>query len=384
MPARAPHMVTLVLTTALTVLTLNMFLPALPQMQRAFGVSEAVMGLAISAYMVCAAGLQFVLGPLSDRLGRRPVLLGLLVVYICASVVCVLAQDITVFLGARLVQAVAVGGGIIASAVVRDISEGSEAAARLGRIAAVMAIAPMLAPIAGGFLEAALGWRSIFVVYTLMGAGLFTLVWFDLGETRHRMPQRGSARVLLTTPLYWAHVLCAAFSVGAFFVFLTGAPFVAAAVFGLSSAQIGLGLGSITGGFMVGATLSSRYVKRLGEAKLILMGRLLALFGPGMGLLIFTAGAGNVWVLFAGTMLIGFGNGLTVPNVTARLMSIRPELAGTAAGVSGATMLSVGAGLTALATAVLTNGATPERLLLLILVSVAASLIAALAARRLG
>lgn len=148
-----PRLVTLILLTALTVLTLNMFLPALPAMRAEFGVSEAVMGRAISLYMVAAAVLQLGLGPLSDRVGRRPVILGLLGVYVVASLVSLFARDITVFLMARTLQAVAVGGGILGSAVVRDMYDGRAAAAKLSLIASAMAIAPMLAPMLGGVVE---------------------------------------------------------------------------------------------------------------------------------------------------------------------------------------------------------------------------------------
>ena len=116
-----PHLVTLVLLTALSVLTLNMFLPALPAMREAFGVSEAGMGRSISLYMLAAAVLQVLIGPLSDRVGRRPVILGLLVVYAVASVLCLMADNITLFLIARTGQAMAVGGSVLASAVVRDM-----------------------------------------------------------------------------------------------------------------------------------------------------------------------------------------------------------------------------------------------------------------------
>lgn len=186
----APHLATLVLLTALTVLTLNMFLPALPAMRAEFAVSEAVMGRAISLYMLAAAVLQLVLGPLSDRVGRRPVILGLLALYVLASAVCLLAQDITVFLVARTAQAVAVGGGILASAVVRDLFEGRTAAAKLSLIASAMAVAPMLAPMVGGLLETAFGWRSVFVTYALLGAGLLAWCLRDLGETH--VPGRAS------------------------------------------------------------------------------------------------------------------------------------------------------------------------------------------------
>ncbi|KIN64883.1 Major facilitator superfamily protein [Sulfitobacter noctilucicola] len=380
-----PHLGTLVALTALTVLTLNMFLPALPEMQKAFGVSEAVMGLAISGYMGAAAVLQLIIGPVSDRLGRRPVALSMLALYVVASVICLLAQDVHVFLGARIVQAVAVGGGVLASAVVRDMFDGRVAAAKLATIASAMAIAPMLAPMLGGVLTSVMGWRAVFVVYAVIGTGLLALMWHDLGETQVKTPGQPPERIsgLLTTPLFWAYAFCQALGVGAFYVFLTGSPFVAVALFGLTAAQVGLGLGSITGGFMLGSAVSARLVSRTGPMALILTGRLLPLAILSIGWLYFSLGGDQVLVLFAATLSVGFGNGLTLANANAGALSVRPRLAGTAAGVAGALALAIGAALTAVATALLSLAATPERLLSMMICVVFLSLIAALAARRL-
>lgn len=371
--------------TALTVLTLNMFLPALPQMQAAFGVSEAVMGFAISGYMVAAAVLQLVMGPVSDRLGRRPVVLVMLALYVVASVICLLARDIWIFLAARVVQAVAVGGGVLASAIVRDMYEGRVAAAKLATIASAMAIAPMLAPMLGGALTSVLGWRAVFVVYAVIGAALLALSWRDLGETQVRAPGQRLDRVseLLSAPVFWAYATCQALGVGTFYVFLTGAPFVAVAVFGLTAAQVGLGLGSITGGFMVGAAVSARLVGSLGPMPLIFAGRLLPLFVLLAGWLYFALGGDQVIVMFAATLSVGLGNGLTLSNANAGALSVRPRLAGTAAGVAGALALAIGSVLTAGATALLSIAATPERLLLMMVFVMLGSFIAALLARRL-
>ncbi|MCC1493434.1 Bcr/CflA family efflux MFS transporter [Cognatishimia sp. F0-27] len=377
-----PHLVTLILLTALTVISLNMFLPALPAMRAAFGVSEAVMGIAISGYMVCAAVLQLVVGPLSDRVGRRPVLLGALGLYVAASLVCVVTQDITVFLAARMVQAIAVGGGVLASAVVRDLYDGPDAAAKLSTIAAAMAVAPMLAPALGGIVDATLGWRAVFAVYAGLGGVLLALVFWDLGETRARAPAGGLAPyvALLRGRIFWAHAATMTFSVGAFYIFLTGAPFVAEAQFGLRSDQIGFGLGSITAGFMMGATISARGVARLGQVRLIFAGRALAMTGLTAGLVVFASGAGSVWLFFGATICVGIGNGLTISNAYAGALAQRPDLAGTAAGVAGALMLIGGAGLTALALAVLARVPSPLALLMLMIGSVLLSVIAALAA----
>lgn len=379
-----PHLATLVVLTALTVLTLNMFLPALPAMREAFGVSEAVMGLAISAYMGCAAIFQLGLGALSDRIGRRPVLLGVLATYVATSVVCLLAQSIEVFLAARALQAVAVGAGILASAVVRDMFDGRAAAAKLATIATAMAVAPMLAPVVGGFLDAWFGWRSIFVAYSVFGAAALALAVWDVGETRVAPRARVGVMALLRTRAFWANTCVLGFGVGSFYIFLTGAPFVAADVFGLRSDQIGIGLGSITAGFMAGAALSARLVGRVGPMPFILTGRWVPLIGLSAGLAVFWAGAGSVWVLFGVTMTVGFGNGLSLPAANAGALSVRPDMAGTAAGVSGATVLILGALLSGIATAVLSADPTPQRLFAMMLTAVAASMIAALLARRWG
>jgi len=340
------------------------------------------MGRAISLYMLAAAFLQLVLGPLSDRIGRRPVILGLLTLYVCASVVCLLAQNATLFLIARTFQAVAVGGSILSSAVVRDLYVGREAAAKLSFIASAMAVAPMLAPMVGGLLESAFGWRSIFLTYGVLGAGLLIWCLRDLGETHVaqrslRLPLAG----LLRARLFWAYVSIHAFGVGAFFVFLTGAPFVAADVFGLGPAQIGIALGSTTAGFMVGAALSARLVQRVGPTRLILVGRVLPLIGLGVALFYFLTDGEQVLPLFLGTVTVGIGNGLSTANATAGALSVRPELAGSAAGINGAAVLTLGAVLSWATTAVLSSASTPQALLGLMLGISVVALLAALTAR---
>ncbi|MEO0378905.1 MAG: multidrug effflux MFS transporter [Pseudomonadota bacterium] len=383
MTKTAPHLVTLVLLTALTVLTLNMFLPALPAMRAAFGVSEAVMGRAISLYMLAAAALQLILGPLSDRFGRRPVILGLLAVYVFASVLCLTAQSVTLFLIARTLQAVAVGGGILGSAVVRDLYEGRTAAAKLSLIASAMAIAPMLAPMLGGLLETAFGWRSVFVTYAVLGAGLLLWCLRDLGEThtagRMQKMQLGG---LIRSRVFWSYVSVQAFGVGTFYIFLTGAPFVAADVFALEPAEIGIALGTTTAGFMLGAGLSARLVERFGPMRLILVGRVVPLIGLGATLAYYASGGGLVIPLFLGTVTVGLGNGLSLANAIAGALSVRPDLAGSASGLNGAVSLSIGAGLSWMTTAVLSQSATPEALLLLMLGVVGVALCAAVAAAR--
>lgn len=387
-PARTPpHLATMILLVALVVLTLNMFLPALPHMAEVFGVSEATMGLAVSAYMVAAGVLQLILGPISDLLGRRRVILVALVVYALASLGATLATDFTVFLACRLVQALVLAGSVVGLAALRDMYSTREAAGKMGTIAAAMAIAPMIGPTVGGLLDTLIGWRAIFGLYAGMGAICLVLVWIDWGETRvqvRRSPREQVAayRALLGSGLYWAYALCTGVSVGTFYIFLTGAPFVAQQSFGLSTTWIGVGLGSITGGYMIGSFVTARLAPRLGVTVLILTGRGVALGGLCVGAVLFLAGLSHPLVLFGATICVGLGNGLTLSNTNAGLISVRPDLAGSAAGLSGALQLFGGAVLTGLTLPVMAAGATPLRLLaLMIAASVVALGLAVLAAR---
>ncbi len=382
-----PHLGSMILLVGLVVLTLNMFLPALPAMALAFGVSEATMGLAVYGYMIAAGVLQLVLGPISDQVGRRPVMLVAFTLYVCASVGTVLAENFTVFLICRLLQAMVLAGSIVGLASLRDMYSTKEAAGKMGVVAAAMAVAPMIGPAIGGLLETFIGWRAIFALYALLGAAGLALAWFDWGETlvKARRSPREQAQAygaLLGSGLFWAYALCTMFSVGAFYVFLAGAPFVALAVFDLSSAWVGVGLGSITAGYMLGSMVTSRMAPRVGLTPLILSGRVAALVGLGAGAALFALGASHPLILFGATICVGFGNGLTVANTNAGMISVRPDLAGSAAGLSGALQLFGGAVLTSATLVWIEAGATPLRLLSLMIGASLLALVLALVAAK--
>lgn len=248
-----------------------------------------------------------------------------------------------------------------------------------------MALAPMLGPTLGGLLDVWLGWRATFALFTLLGAGLLALSLMDFGETRpqEQAPTRlVDYLALLRAPQFWAFALTMAFSVGAFYIFVTGVPYVAANQFHLSSALTGAGIGSITAGFMVGAALTARYTTRFGLTPMILAGRVAGLCGVCSALGLFAVGIIHPLTLFAGVMFVGFGNGLTMANGYSGAMSVKPALAGTAAGLAGALGIAIGAGLTALSLTFLQSEATATRLLTLMLGSICLSLVFALFAHR--
>ncbi|MGA1328564.1 MAG: MFS transporter, partial [Rubrivivax sp.] len=208
-----PRLITLTLLTALSALTLNMVLPSLPSMARDLAARESVTALAVSGYMLASALFQLGLGPVSDRFGRRPVMLGALLLFFGASLGCMLAPNVGVLLACRVLQAVVVAGTVVSSAAIRDRYSAVESAAKLSLIGSAMAVAPMLGPMLGGVLDVSLGWRAVFALYALLGGALLLLTWVDMGETRAPglpAPRLADWVALLRSSRYWAYVLCMA------------------------------------------------------------------------------------------------------------------------------------------------------------------------------
>ena len=368
-----PRLLTLILLTGVSVLSLNMFLPSLAHIAEDLGTDYALIGLSVSGYLAVTAVLQIILGPLADRYGRRPVLLISVAIFVVASLVCALAQNVTVFLIFRVLQGAIVSGSALASAVIRDTTKPSEAASRLSYVAMAMAVAPMLGPMLGGLLDAAFGWRSNFWVYTGAGLALLWLVWSDLGETNPGgadtlAGQLKSYPELFRSRRFWGYALVMGFGIGTFYIFIAGAPLVATKVFGMSPAMLGFGIGTITIGFFVGSLISGRISARMGLVRMMLAGRFVAFAGLAVALLLYVLGAFNAVVFFGGAVSAGLGNGLSNPSARAGTMSVRPHLAGSASGLSGAVVMAAGALLTALPAALLTaqNGAWLLLVLMLI------------------
>lgn len=383
---RPPAFLTLVLLTALATLSLNLFLPSLPAIAREFDADYAVVSLAIAGYLAVTGVLQLVVGPLSDRYGRRPVMLAMLGLFVLASVGCVFSTDITVFLAFRMAQCGIIAGYTVALAVIRDVHTPQQSASLIGYLSMSMAVAPMLGPVLGGALEAAFGWRASFVFFTVAGAGLLALCLIDLHETNRTRAATLGAQMrrypaLLQSRAFWAYTACGALSRGTFYVFLAGAPLIASDRFGLPPSAIGIAIGSITGGFLTGSFISARLAPKTALSTLMIAGRLVAMAGLGIGLAVFATGGGGALFYFAATLCVGLGNGITIPGANAGSMSVDPDLAGSAAGLSGAATVGVGALLTPLAAWLAAGPAPASSALGLMLILSVLGLLTALAAR---
>ena len=378
-----PHVLTLVVMTGVSALNMNMILPSLPGIAADFRADYGLVALSVSAYLGLTAVLQLLIGPLSDRYGRRPVMLGCFAAFLAATLGCALAPTIEVFLAFRLAQAAVASAFALSRAIVRDMVGPAAAASLIGYVTMGMSLAPMIGPMIGGILDEAFGWRSVFVFTLVLGALAAALIWADQGETNAAPSASFAAQFraypeLFASQRFWGYSLTAALASGAFFAFLGGGPLVASEILGMSPASVGFHFGFIALGYLVGNFLSGRFTARAGLNPMMLAGGLVATAGMALALGLFAAGLQTPLAFFGAILFVGLGNGLLLPSANAGIVSVRPRLAGSASGLGGALMIGGGAALAVLAGALLgpATGAWP--LLWLMFACSAASVVSTL------
>lgn len=361
-----PHITTLILLAGASALSMNVFLPSLPNMAAYFNADYRLMQLSISVYMACSAVLQVIIGPLSDRFGRRNILLASMAIFVLASLGTLVAPNATVFLAFRMLQATIATGMALSRAIVRDMVDEARAASMIAYVTLGMSIVPMLGPLLGGALDEVFGWQANFILLAVLGLATFWLIWADLGETMERKPASFRAQLadypeLLTSPRFWGYVLSTAFASGVFFAYLGGAPFIGSVLYGLSPSALGFYFGVTGLGYGAGNFLAGRFSTRIGVNRMIIHGNIVMAFGMALQIAAVMTGFGGATGFFTPFLLIGMGNGMVLPNSNAGMLSVRPHLAGTASGLGGAIMIGGGAALSALSGALLTEetGAWP-------------------------
>ncbi len=375
-----PHIITLVVIAGVAALCMNVFLPSLAAMAVYFETDYAVMQFAVSGYLAATACLQLIIGPLSDLFGRRPVMLASIAMMIAATLVCMLAPNITIFMIGRVAQAAVVSGFVLARAIVRDMVPMEQAASMIGYVTMGMSVVPMVGPTVGGLLNDLSGWQSSFALLAVLGVGILLLAWFDLGETNRSKSASFSQQFhawpeLLRSPLFWGYALTSTFSSGMFFSFLGGAPFVGSVLYGLAPAMLGLQFFFMASGYMLGNFISGRYASQIGITRMMLSGNVIAIVGIVTAIVLISAGAESAYAFFVPLSLIGVVNGVTLPCANAGMVSVQPHLAGSASGLGGAMTIGGGAALSVLASSVLSkeDGTWP-----LLLVMLATGLVALL------
>ena len=378
-----PHIMTLILITGLAALSLNIFLPSLPSMAAHFGVEYHVMQLSVSLYLAMTAFLQIFIGPISDRFGRRSVLLVSIAIFVVATFGAVLAPNFGVFLACRMLQAAIASGFVLTRAVVRDMVAQDKAASMIGYVTMGMSVVPMIGPVIGGMLDKAFGWQASFALLGIAGVGVLALTWGDLGETATNRAAsfRDQARQypeLLKSQRFWGYCLASAFASGSFFAYLGGAPFVGTNVFRMDAATLGFYFGAPALGYLVGNFLSGRYAMRFGINKMALAGTVVNTLGMAILALFAAMGYENAPLFFGLIISVGLGNGIMLPSANAGLLSVRPALAGSASGLGSAFTIGGGAALSALAGTVLTPTSGTMPLILVMLITSAISILCVL------
>ncbi|WP_168197761.1 multidrug effflux MFS transporter [Pseudolabrys sp. FHR47] len=344
----------LIAMTAIGPVTLNIVVPALPGIITRLDTNAAAVQLTLSLFLLSLACAQLVLGPLSDRFGRRPVALAGLALAVAASLGAIAASSIGALIAARIFQAAGASTGIvIGRAIIRDLYDRDRAAGMIGLVTTAMVIAPMVSPLIGGILDTAFGWEAIFIFITLMCGAVLAWAALTLPETHHTRVSSSPAallrewRALLVNARFHAYVLAGALGSAPFFIFIGGGPHVVITLMGRSSAEYGVWFALSSFGYMAGNFSVSRLAHRVGLDAMIMAGIALGLAGAALMAVLFTVfPQGGPVTVFLPQFIISYGNGLLLPNAVAGAVSIRPEAAGAAAGLTGFAQMATGAAAT--------------------------------------
>jgi DHA1 family bicyclomycin/chloramphenicol resistance-like MFS transporter len=340
----------LVVMTGAAPISLYMLVPALPVLATTFGRDISIAQMTVSLYMVGLAFSQIIMGPLSDRFGRRPVLLGGLGLMAIASVGCVFAETLPQLIAARFLQALGGASGMVISrAIIRDLYSRDRVGGMISMVIAVMMIAQMLSPLLGGVLETSFGWRAIFYVITVASVIIALLIAMALPETRRRRDPatttgfRGDLRHLFNSRAFMGYVLCQVLASAIIFTFAGGGPYVVVTQMGRSSAEYGAWFATSGFAYLIGNLFCVRFAPRHSLERLIWLGLALQLSGAALNLTWGLLGYNQqpAW-LFGTHMLITFANAFVMSNSAAGAISIRPQAAGTASGVMGFLQMGFG------------------------------------------
>ncbi len=342
----------LIAMAGMSSLSLNILVPAMPGLATKLAADPARVQLTVSLYLMGLAAAQLVFGPLSDRFGRRPVVLAGLALATIASTAAIFAASIASLVIARVAQSLGASTGqTIGRAIIRDLYDRQHAASMIGLVTSVVVLMPMVAPLIGGILDTLFGWEAIFAFTAVLSFAICAWALLDLPETRNlslapnlERHFRADLAALAASPRFFGYALCAGLGSAPFFSFLGAAPHVVVSMLGRTSAEYGLWFFVPSIGFMAGNFAVSRLTTRFGIDALIRWGIALTIAGCLLNVSVYVALPGwEMFTIFLPQIVIGFGNGLLLPTSIAGAVSIRPQVAGTASGVTGFVQMGIAA-----------------------------------------
>jgi len=336
-------------------LAMHIFVPALPRAGADLGAGTGAMQMTISVYIFGLAVGQLVYGPLSDRFGRRPVLMGGLVIYLLAGIACGLAPGIHPLIVARLFQALGgCAGLVLARAIVRDTSPPAETARRLALMNLMITVGPGVAPMIGGAMAETLGWRSIFVALCGLGIANMVFTWRLLPETGKPGAHSVAALArsyghLLRSPAFLGYAVGGGCATTSMYAFIAAAPFVFVDQLHRPSYEVGIYLAILIGGVWIGSMVASRLIGRVPMGRLLVLANLVSVVAIMILLMAVLAGEFGVALTVAMLFVFTVGVGVAAPAALTQAVSVNPLVIGSASGLYGFTQMAVGALCTALA-----------------------------------
>lgn len=346
--AHAPILLLIIGFMMLQPLSTDLYLASLPSLATVFGVPASTVQLTLSVFVIGFGGAQLVIGPLSDRYGRRPVLIWGLALYVAASLLCAFAQTIQVLIAARCMQALGCCSAIIiARAIVRDAYAPADSARVIARASSWLSLAPLTGPILGSYLQVAFGWRAAFVALSILSAIVLGAVILRLPETNvHKNPRATELRGLMAnyrhvlgSRAFWAHVLPGALSYGSIFAFISGSSLVLIRVLGVPTQLFGYCFAFGVSGYLCGTIVCRRLLPRFGPSATLRIGSTLSLAAGALFLAAVGVGLAHWSVVVVAMFLTMGAHGINFPVSQSGSVTPFPQQAGTAAGLMGAIVM---------------------------------------------
>ncbi|NKB46649.1 MAG: Bcr/CflA family efflux MFS transporter [Legionellales bacterium] len=340
------------LLCVIMVAVVDLFIPSLPAMTIQLNTSTDWIQWTISLYVLGYSLSHFFYGPLSDRFGRRPILLTGLAITLLGSTVCVLASTIEWLLLGRILQGLGFGaGGLLSRAILRDTYTDATLARYSSYCGIVISITIGIAPVVGGVLEEWLSWRASFITLLALVLFVFVYTYFKLPETNSTLNVHAlrwasvmsNYRILLTHKIFWGYTLCASLAFSGIIAYITTIPFLMINIIGLSPAQFGLLAILIAAAQTIGFTLNARFIEQLGIQAAIQIGFGLMFLGSILLLVVSLSGWLTVWSIMLPVTLYVIGTGLIYSNTFAGAFTPFPDIVGSVSALYGGLQFAIAA-----------------------------------------